>query len=98
MKVYIGQINSTVGALDGNAELIRRAYADGVAAGADIVLVPELAVTGYPPRDLLDRPYFIERTLAIKDSLAAMTDDVALIFGCPIRSAQWCGKPLHNAA
>jgi NAD+ synthetase len=98
MKVYIGQINSTVGALDGNAELIRRAYAGGVAAGADVVLVPELAVTGYPPRDLLDRPYFIERTLAIKDSLAAMTGGVALIFGCPIRSAQWCGKPLHNAA
>ena len=98
MKVYLGQLNSTVGALDGNAELIRRAYDEGVRAGADVVLVPELAVTGYPPRDLLDRPYFIERTLEIKDSLAAMTGDVALIFGCPIRSAQWCGKPLHNAA
>ncbi len=98
MKVYIGQINSTVGALTANAELIRRAYEEGVRAGADVVLVPELAVTGYPPRDLLDRPYFIESTLAIKDSLVAMTGDVALIFGCPIRSAQWCGKPLHNAA
>ncbi len=98
MKVYIGQLNSTVGALDANAALIRRAYDDGVRAGADVVLVPELAVTGYPPRDLLDRPYFIERTLATRDALAAMTGDVTLIFGCPIRSPQWCGKPLHNAA
>ncbi|MGZ5433575.1 MAG: nitrilase-related carbon-nitrogen hydrolase, partial [Thermoanaerobaculia bacterium] len=98
MKVYIGQINSTVGALEGNAELIRRAYREGIRAGADVVLVPELAVTGYPPRDLLDRPYFIERSLAIKDSLAAMTGEVTLIFGCPVRSTQWCGKPLHNAA
>src|SRR5690349_3713287 len=98
MKVFIGQINSTVGALTANAALIRRAYDEGVRAGADVVLVPELAVTGYPPRDLLDRPYFIERTLETRDSLVAMTGDVTLIFGCPIRSPQWCGKPLHNAA
>jgi NAD+ synthase (glutamine-hydrolysing) len=98
MKVYIGQLNSTVGALNGNAALIRRAYEEGVRAGADVVLVPELAVTGYPPRDLLDRPYFIERTLQIRDELVAMTGDVTLIFGCPIPSPQWCGKPLHNAA
>ncbi|HET8775097.1 MAG TPA: NAD+ synthase [Thermoanaerobaculia bacterium] len=98
MKVYIGQLNSTVGALDTNAGLIRRAYGEGVRAGADVVLVPELALTGYPPRDLLDRPYFIERTLETRDSLVAMTGDVTLIFGCPIRSPQWCGKPLHNAA
>jgi len=98
MKVYIGQINSTIGALSANAELIRRAYDEGVRAGADVVLVPELSVTGYPPRDLLDRPHFIERSLEIRDSLVAMTGDVTLIFGCPIRSASWCGKPLHNAA
>jgi NAD+ synthase (glutamine-hydrolysing) len=98
MKVYIGQINSTVGALNANAGLIRRAYDEGVRAGADVVLVPELAVTGYPPRDLLDRPYFIQRALEIRDELAAMTGDTTLIFGCPIPSPQWCGKPLHNAA
>ncbi|HEV7242507.1 MAG TPA: NAD+ synthase [Thermoanaerobaculia bacterium] len=98
MKVFIGQINSTVGALDANAELIRRAYQDGVDAGADVVMVPELSVTGYPPRDLLDRPHFVDSALAVRDSLAAITGEVALIFGCPIRSEQWCGKPLHNAA
>src|SRR5688500_4251354 len=98
MKVYIGQINSTVGALGSNADLIRRAYDEGVREGADVVLVPELAVTGYPPRDLLDRPYFIQAAMAIKDSLAAMTGETTLIFGCPVRSASWCGKPLYNAA
>jgi NAD+ synthase (glutamine-hydrolysing) len=98
MKVYIGQINPTVGALTSNAELIRRAYADGVAAGADVVLVPELAVTGYPPRDLLDRATFIESAAEVRDALAAMTGGTTLIFGCPIRTRNWCGKPLHNAA
>jgi NAD+ synthetase len=98
MKIYIGQLNPTVGALAANAELIRRAYAEGVAAGADVVLVPELAVTGYPPRDLLDREIFVSAALETRDALAAMTGETTLIFGCITRSASWCGKPLHNAA
>src|SRR5688500_55254 len=98
MKVYIGQLNPTVGALSANAELIRGAYDAGVRAGADVVLVPELAVTGYPPLDLLDRPYFIQAAAEIKDALAAMTGETTLIYGCPVRSKEWCGKPLHNAA
>lgn len=98
MKIHLGQINPTVGALSSNAELIRRAYDGGVAAGADVVLVPELAVTGYPPRDLLDREVFITAALEVRDALAAMTGDVALVFGCITRSAAWCGKPIHNAA
>jgi NAD+ synthase (glutamine-hydrolysing) len=98
MKLYIGQINPTIGALHGNAELIRNAYAAGVAAGADVVIVPELAVTGYPPRDLLDREVFVNAALATKESLVAMTGDVALVFGCITRNAGWCGKPLHNTA
>jgi len=98
MRVFIAQINSTVGALTANAVLIRRAYEEGVRAGADVVLVPELAVTGYPPRDLLDRPHFIERALEVRDELARMTGETTLIFGCPVRNTHWCGKPLHNAA
>src|SRR5436305_14367434 len=98
MKIYIAQLNPTVGALAANAELIRRAYAAGVSAGADVVLVPELAVTGYPPRDLLDRGICSDAALRTRDELAAMTGDVTLIFGCITRSASWCGKPLHNAA
>ena len=98
MKVYIGQMNSTIGALSANADLIRRAYDDGVRAGADVVMVPELAVTGYPARDLLDRPYFIQAAQEVKQQLAAMTGATTLIFGCPVPNTSWCGKPLRNAA
>jgi len=98
MKIFIGQINPTVGALSSNAELIRRAYDDGVAAGADVVMVPELAVVGYPPLDLLDRDVFIDAALQVRDSLAAMTGETALIFGTITRNKSWCGKPLHNTA
>jgi len=98
MKIYIGQINPTVGALQSNAALIRKTYDDGVKAGADVVMVPELAVTGYPPRDLIDREVFITAALEIRDALAAMTGNTALIFGCITPNESWCGKPLHNAA
>ena len=98
MKVFIGQINPTVGALTANAELIRKTYEEGVRAGADVVMVPELALTGYPPRDLLDRDTFIDAILALRDELAKMTGATTLIFGCPVRTPRWCGKPLHNAA
>jgi NAD+ synthetase len=98
MKTFIAQLNPTVGALTANAEMIRSAYDAGVKAGADIVLVPELAVTGYPPRDLLDREVFVNAALEVRDALVSMTGDVALIFGCITRNASWCGKPLHNAA
>ncbi|HEV7767033.1 MAG TPA: NAD+ synthase [Thermoanaerobaculia bacterium] len=98
MKVYLAQLNPIVGALSSNAEMIRRAYDDGVRAGADVVLATELAVTGYPPLDLLDRPYFIDAAADAKDALIAMTGETALIFGCPVRNREWCGKPLHNAA
>lgn len=98
MKIYLGQINPTVGALQANAELIRRTYDDGVKAGADVVMVPELAVTGYPPRDLIDRQFFISAALEVRDALAAMTGKTALVFGCITRNEDWCGKPLHNTA
>ena len=98
MKIYIGQLNTTVGALASNAELIHRAYRDGVKAGADVVMVPELAVTGYPPLDLLDREIFINAALEVRDALARETGKTALIFGCITRNTSWCGKPVHNSA
>ncbi len=98
MKILLAQINPTVGALAANASLIRRAYEDGVRAGADLVMVPELAVTGYPPRDLLDRDAFVTAALDTRDALAKMTGNIPLIFGCITRNASWCGKPLHNSA
>jgi NAD+ synthase (glutamine-hydrolysing) len=98
LKIYIAQINPTIGALGGNAELIRKAYREGVRAGAQIVMAPELAVTGYPPRDLLDRHAFVEASLAVRDSLASMSGDTALIFGCATRNESGSGKPLHNTA
>ena len=60
MRLALAQINTTVGDLDGNRERILARLGEAKEAGADVVLFPELAVTGYPPEDLLLRPSFVE--------------------------------------
>jgi NAD+ synthase (glutamine-hydrolysing) len=67
MRIALAQIDTTVGDLDGNRERILSRLSEAKDAGADIALFPELAVTGYPPEDLLLRPSFIQ---AAKQSLA----------------------------
>ncbi len=59
MRLALAQINAVVGDLDGNRERILAALAEARDESADIVLLPELAVTGYPPEDLLLRPAFV---------------------------------------
>ena len=56
MKIALAQINTTVGDFAGNEAKILAAYGRGAEAGAEVVVCPELAITGYPPRDLLLRP------------------------------------------
>src|SRR5580765_1870130 len=59
MRLALAQMNTVVGDLDGNAQRITDTLLEARASGADLVLFPELAVTGYPPADLLLRPAFI---------------------------------------
>ena len=56
MRLALCQLDATVGDLEGNAARILAAARQASAAGADLAVFPELALTGYPPRDLLDRP------------------------------------------
>jgi len=71
VRVALGQINTTVGDLEGNAKRILTAYEQAEAAGCDIVGFPELAVTGYPPEDLLLRPAFVAGAAETLDKVAA---------------------------
>ena len=98
MKIFIAQINPIVGALHTNQELIENAYRRGVDAGADVVMLPELAVTGYPPRDLLEKEKFIHASEEVRDALAAITGRTALLFGCVTHNRDPYGKRVRNAA
>jgi NAD+ synthase (glutamine-hydrolysing) len=81
MKVALAQINTTVGDLAGNRDKILAAYRRGVEARADLVMLPELTITGYPPRDLLLKKSFIAGNLAVLDELAAATGKTGLLVG-----------------
>lgn len=98
MKVALGQINTTIGDFAGNEARIREVYRRGVEAGADLVLVPELAVCGYPPRDLLLRSRFIEANQAVVQRLAAATGRTGLVVGYVDRNERAPGRPFVNAA
>ena len=97
MKIGFAQIDTTVGDLSGNCELIIRAYERLAAAGAELVLTPELAITGYPPQDLVFKSRFVPENLAILDKLHARVEDAALLVGFVDRN-DGRGKPFRNAA
>jgi NAD+ synthase (glutamine-hydrolysing) len=71
VKIALGQINPTIGDLDGNRRLVWDAALEAERRGADLVIFPELALTGYPPKDLLERPAFLDAARASLDALAA---------------------------
>lgn len=98
MRFLLAQLNFTVGAFDQNLAKMADALAHGRAQGADLVVFSELAITGYPPRDLLRHERFVDRNLEVLDQLAALTaDGPAALVGFVDRNTSLPGKALHNA-
>jgi NAD+ synthase (glutamine-hydrolysing) len=97
MKIGFAQINPTVGDLSGNCELIMGAYGRLAGAGAELVLTPELAITGYPPQDLVFKSRFVPENLAMLEKLHARIGEAALVVGFVDRN-EGRGKPFRNAA
>ncbi len=87
LSIALAQINPTVGDVDGNTELIKKAREEAHAGGADILVTGELAVSGYPPEDLVLKPAFMDRIEEKISILASKTadDGPALIIGAPWR-------------
>jgi NAD+ synthetase len=97
MKIALAQINPTVGDVVGNAELIRRDIGRARDAGARLVVFPELALLGYPPRDLILKSDLVAANLRAIEALAAETRGIAALVGFVDRNDSKVGRPLHNA-
>ena len=94
-RIALGQLNTTVGDLEGNVARMATWAAKASGGGADVIVFPELAVTGYPPEDLVLRSAFVDDNLAALDALAAETAaGCDVVVGFVDRS----GAGLHNAA
>jgi NAD+ synthase (glutamine-hydrolysing) len=83
MRLALAQIDTVVGDLDGNRDRILGRLEEARAAAADLVLFPELAVTGYPPEDLLLRPGFLKAAAQTLEEIAAATRGIAALVGTP---------------
>lgn len=101
MRFALCQTNSLVGNLDHNSREILAAARTAAEQGADVALFPEMALMGYPPRDLIDRPHFIEATQRRCETLAAELKDCGVhtvIFGSLHTVDVHAGVPVRNAA
>ena len=98
MRVALGQMNATVGDFSGNGAKIRALWKEAEAARADLLLVPEMALCGYPARDLLERPGFLHEAARLLDDLARRSGKTALLAGTVLPNPAKTGKPLFNAA
>src|ERR1041384_1194423 len=96
MKIGLAQLNTTVGDLQGNFEKIMGAYQRLTAAGAELVITPELAISGYPPQDLVFKSRFVAENLQLVEQLHARVGRAALMVGFVDRN-EGHGKPFHNA-
>ncbi|HEV8151353.1 MAG TPA: NAD+ synthase [Solirubrobacteraceae bacterium] len=93
MRIALAQINATVGDIGGNEEKIVARIAEARRAGAALVLFPELAVTGYPPEDLLLKEHFLADARASVDRIAGQAGDIVAVVGFPERA-----EDAYNAA
>jgi NAD+ synthase (glutamine-hydrolysing) len=98
MKVCVAQINPTVGDFDGNAAKIIEKIQWAEKAGAELVIFPEMAVTGYPTRDLLEKPYFILKNLAAIDRIAKKCSFIGAVVGYVSINESSKGRGLFNSA
>ncbi|MEM9019239.1 MAG: NAD+ synthase [Planctomycetota bacterium] len=98
MKFALAQINPTVGDIAGNMGRIAKQIDHAKAAGAGMVVFPELALIGYPPKDLLLKPDVIEQCGRALNQLAERCTDIAAVIGLPLPSCESAGRTLHNAA
>jgi NAD+ synthase/NAD+ synthase (glutamine-hydrolysing) len=98
VKIALGQINPTVGDFSGNAAKIIQFALQARSADAGLILFPELAVCGYPPRDLVERPSFVARNRATVERIAAETKGIAVICGMVTPADADSGKKVMNSA
>ena len=98
MKIRLHQLNPTIGDLSGNKNLILSALKEAEHEQADLLILPEMCVTGYPPQDLLERPSFREAVCQVNEDLVSATGDTALLFGSLTPNTSGIGRKMYNSA
>src|SRR5580700_3332778 len=98
VRIALAQINPTVGDFSGNSAKIIDYALRAKGAGVDLILFPELSVCGYPPRDLVERPWFVERNWQTVETIARETRGISVICGLVTPANSSTGKAVLNSA
>lgn len=98
MKIRLHQLNPTIGGLSGNKKLILKALSDAGQAGVDLLILPEMVVTGYPVQDLLERQSFRDAVYKLNSELVNATRSTALLFGSLTPNLSGTGRKMCNSA
>lgn len=98
MRILLAQINPTIGDLAGNTQLILQGIEQGRLEKADLVIFPEMSITGYPPEDFILLPHFIEAVFAHLEEIVKATEGIAVIVGLPRYNPHKYEKALYNSA
>ena len=97
MKIAIFQIDPIVGHFEYNLLLIKKGIERAKEEGCDLAVFPELAIMGYPPKDLLEKPAFIEDNLRYIEKVAELSEGIYVLCGYVERNSRHSGKRLINA-
>src|SRR6266568_1712649 len=97
MKIALAQINPTVGDISGNCRKILEFIDQAKSRGAKVVVFPELSIIGYPPKDLLLKPGFIDDNLRALQHIASRVSGIDAVVGYAEKNSAPVGRPLHNA-
>lgn len=98
MKVTLAQVNVHVGNFEANVLKFREAIQTAKLEDSELIIFPELAICGYPPRDFLDYKHFVQQCIDAVLSLSADCIGITAIVGCPTLNPNAEGKSLHNSA
>ncbi len=98
MKIGLSQINPIIGNIEYNKSKILEGYKQGIKTGVDLVILPELALCGYPPQDLIEKDEFRQAVIKATEEIAKQTNEVALIFGTITEEYDNVGTGVYNSA
>jgi len=98
VRIALGQINTVIGDFSGNSEKIIEYARRARSGGVDLILFPELSICGYPPRDLVERPWFVQRNWKTLQAIARETVGIAVICGLVTPAKSSTGKSVQNSA
>jgi NAD+ synthase/NAD+ synthase (glutamine-hydrolysing) len=98
VRIALGQINTTIADFAGNSAKIIDYAQRARTGGAELVLFPELSICGYPPRDLVERPWFVERNRQTAEEIASKTAGIGVIAGLVTPARSGTGKSVLNSA